>query len=186
MFAASVLGVQLLNSPAIENVLSRWHARQRQPFRSQTRLRARPQTGERLIKDAAGLSWTVRQGSFNPGAVDLPRRSVMAEHPWQAPLPSFTWPQRNISLPALLLASPSAFSRCVRCLRKRRFFNPRRLRNRYIGQDHVIDIGYCFTNGGHGLRTDIFTRKNRRFSDSFSLGFRDIVRNGGQVDAGPD
>lgn len=93
-----------------------------------------------------------------------------------------SWPQKNIFLPALLLASPSAFSRCVRCLRNRRIFSPRRLRNRYVGHDHVLDIGYCFTNGGHGLRTDIFTRKNRLFSDSFNLRYRDIVRDG----AGPD
>lgn len=108
------------------------------------------------------------------------------EHPWQAPLPSFTWPQRNIFLPALLLASPSAFSRCVRCLRNRRFFNPRRLRKRYVGRGHVLDVGYCFINGSRGPRRNVFTRKNRRFSGTFSVPFRDIVRDGGQVDAGPD
>ncbi|RWE91053.1 MAG: flavin reductase [Mesorhizobium sp.] len=124
--------------------------------------------------------WPVEQSTYRSAR-------LWRSAPRQASLPSFTSRQRHIFLPPLLAASSS--SRCVRCIRNRRLLNRCALRKRCVGHDHVLGLGHLFRGGEHGVGK-IFARTNRlprRLSDrTFRVCFRDIVRDGGQVDAGPD
>lgn len=104
-------------------------------------------------------------GQFDRAASILAQLTYRAARLWRS-----THGRRRsiVHLAAEKRLSASASSCESVCLQPVRSILRNRRIYRYVGHDHVLVIGYCFTNGGHGLRTDIFTRKNRRFSDSFN------------------
>ncbi|BAB54494.1 mlr9085 (plasmid) [Mesorhizobium japonicum MAFF 303099] len=85
--------------------------------------------------------------------------------------------------------SSRASRRCLRSIRHRLFLSRRRLRKRRVQHVHILGVGTSVTGDEHRRRTNIFkeNRPARRLRDhTVRLRFRNIARDGDQVDAAPD